>query len=97
METDAVGDTPYPFVGDEHEGKSKVEKVEFRDGAVWINAHQRFERAPIASWEFFVGGYQPAQKWLKDRAGRTLNYADVQHYQRILKVLNETQRIMSEL
>ena len=97
MEPAAIGETPYPFVGDESEGKSKVEKVDFRDSAVWINAHQRFENAPEVSSSFYTGGYQPAQKWLKDRKGRTLDWADVQHYQRILKILAETDRIMTTI
>ncbi|MBY0564910.1 MAG: N-6 DNA methylase [Hyphomonadaceae bacterium] len=94
MEPAAIGATPYAFVG---EGAGKVEKVEFRDGAVWINAAQRFENAPEISWGFHIGGYQPAQKWLKDRKGRTLDFEDVQHYQRILKILAETDRIMKTI
>ncbi len=97
MEPAAVGDTPYPFTGEESKGHSKVEKPEFRGGAVWINKHQRFENAPEVSWEAYVGGYQPAQNWLKDRKGRTLDYEDVQHYQRILKILSETDRIMKTI
>jgi hypothetical protein len=49
------------------------------------------------SWNFYIGGYQPAQKWLKDRKGRALSFADVQHYQRILKILLETDRIMGSI
>jgi predicted helicase len=94
MESAAVGDTPYPFTG---EGAGKVEKVEFREGAVWINKDQRFENAPEISWGFHIGGYQPAQKWLKDRKGRSLDFEDVQHYQRILKILAETGRIMKTI
>ncbi|MDR2652101.1 MAG: hypothetical protein LBC68_07270 [Prevotellaceae bacterium] len=44
-----------------------------------------------------MGGYQPAQKWLKDRKGRTLNYDDIRHYQRIIAVLCETEKIMKEI
>lgn len=94
MEAGAIGETPYPFVG---EGAGLVEKPDYRDGAVWINKDQRFENAPDVSWGFYIGGYQPAQKWLKDRKGRTLDYADVQHYQRILKILAETDRIMKTI
>lgn len=94
MEPAAIGETPYPFTG---EGAGKVEKVEFRDGAVWINQHQRFENAPEISWGFHIGGYQPAQKWLKDRKGRSLDFENVQHYQRILKILAETDRIMKTI
>lgn len=94
MEPAAIGDTPFPFTGS---GNNTVEKVEYRGGAVWINDTQRFENAPEISWGFWIGGYQPAQKWLKDRKGRALDYEDVQHYQRILKILAETDRIMQTI
>ncbi|MFN3262976.1 MAG: type ISP restriction/modification enzyme [Pikeienuella sp.] len=94
MEPDAIGETPYPFRG---EGDATVEKPEFRDGAVWINRTQHFANAPGIAWGFFIGGYQPAQKWLKDRKGRALGYDDIRHYQRILKILAETDRIMKTI
>lgn len=94
MEPAAIGATSYPFVG---EGDGKVEKAECREGAVWINKTQRFDNAPAVSWAFYIGGYQPAQKWLKDRKGRALDYEDVEHYQRILKILAETDRIMKTI
>ena len=31
------------------------------------------------SWTFYIGGYQPAQKWLKDRKGRALAFDPVKH------------------
>ncbi|NTV67733.1 MAG: hypothetical protein HGB06_08670 [Chlorobaculum sp.] len=52
---------------------------------------------PQSAWEFYIGGYQPAQKWLKDRKGRTLTYDAVKHYQRIIIALTETERIMGEI
>lgn len=42
-------------------------------------------------------GYQPAQKWLKDRKGRELGWDDIRHYQKIIKILAETDRIMGEI
>lgn len=32
------------------------------------------------------GGYQPAQKWLKDRKGRDLEFDDILHNQKIIVV-----------
>ena len=52
---------------------------------------------PKVAWEFYIGGYQPAQKWLKDRKGRALDMADVQHYRKIVKALLETERLMGEV
>lgn len=94
MDPAAIGPTPYPFMG---EGDNLVDKPDFRDGKVWINKTQYFDAAPKISWGFYIGGYQPAQKWLKDRKGRALSFDDVKHYQRILKILAETDRIMKTI
>ena len=91
MEPQAIGPTPFPFMGD---GDNVVDKPTFKEGKVWINKTQYFDNAPKVSWGLHIGGYQPAQKWLKDRKGRKLSYEDVKHYQRILKILAETDRIM---
>lgn len=56
-----------------------------------------FDNVPKLAWNFYIGGYQPAQKWLKDRKGRTLDYEDIQHYSKIIVALCETDRIMKEI
>jgi len=61
------------------------------------NDEQFFDRVPKVAWEFYIGGYQPAQKWLKDRKGRTLSYDDILHYQKIIVALSETDRLMKEV
>jgi predicted helicase len=95
MEDTAIGDTPFPFVGD---GDTVVGKpVLTDDGRVMINPDQYFDNVPQVAWEFHIGGYQPAQKWLKDRKGRALSFDDVVHYQKIIKILSETDRIMREI
>ena len=69
----------------------------FEEGKVHINPDQFFAGVPQVAWEFHIGGYQPAQKWLKDRRGRVLSYDDIGHYQKIVKILIETDRIMKEI
>lgn len=66
-------------------------------GRVWINDEQYFDNVPLIAWEFYIGGYQPAQKWLKDRKGRELSFEDILHYQKIIVALSETDRIMKEI
>ena len=79
-------------------GDRKVEKLNFSDdGKVWINKNQYFNGVPQIAWDFYIGGYQPAQKWLKDRKGRELTYDDIAHYQKIIIALAETHRIMGEI
>ena len=66
-------------------------------GRVYINAGQYFGEVTERSWNFFIGGYQPAQKWLKDRKGRRLSPSDVVYYARILHALDLTAEIMAEI
>lgn len=96
MEPAAVGDTPYPYMG---EGDDVVASgyAKFEGGKVQINADQYFADVPPVAWGFHIGGYQPAQKWLKDRRGRALSWEDIGHYQKIVKILAETDRIMKEI
>jgi len=78
-------------------GENVVLKHQYDDGKVWINEKQFFDNVPPEIWNFTIGGYQPAQKWLKDRKGRTLNGDDIQHYQKMILVLRGTRVIMSEV
>ncbi len=84
--------TQYPEDGD-----NVVDKPVYKDGRVYINSSQYFEGVPEVAWNFYIGGYQPAQKWLKDRKGRTLDFDDILHYQKIIVALAETNRLMKEV
>jgi len=84
--------TQYPIDGDNVVVKSKYE-----NGKVYINETQYFDNVPQVAWEFYIGGYQPAQKWLKDRKERTLEFDDILHYQKIIVALTETNRLMNEI
>ncbi len=66
-------------------------------GRIWINESKYFDNVPVTAWEFYIGGYQPAQKWLKDRKERELKFEDILHYQKIIVALTETDRIMKEI
>jgi len=66
-------------------------------GNVYINENQYFANVPEVAWNFYIGGYQPAQKWLKDRKDRELSFEDILYYQKIIVALTETDRIMKEI
>ena len=66
-------------------------------GKVWINDTQYFGDIPQTAWEFYIGGYQPAQKYLKDRKGRTLTWDEINHYQKIIVSLVETAKVMEKI
>ena len=78
-------------------GSNVVDAISFTEGKVFINKEQYFGNVSELSWSFYIGGYQPAQKWLKDRKGRTLDFQDILHYGRIIYALQETDRIMNEI
>ena len=78
-------------------GSNAVEAVRWEDERVYINAQQHFGHVPREVWEFYIGGYQPAQKWLKDRKGKALDYEGIERYRRIVHALDGTIRIMEEL
>ena len=52
---------------------------------------------PLIAWEFYIGGYQVCQKWLKDRKGRKLGFDDLVHYGKMISAIEETIRIMAEI
>ncbi len=68
-----------------------------KGGRVYINRTQYFGGVPQEVWEFHIGGYQVAHKWLKDRKGRKLSLDDINHYQKIVVALSETIRLMSAI
>lgn len=68
-----------------------------RMGKVYINKEQYFGGVPEIAWNFVIGGYQPAQKWLKDRIDRALSPDDIRHWQKIIVVLAHTNRLMKEI
>ena len=91
--------TEYPI-----DGNNKVEKIKFEllsptedFGKVYINETQYFENIPEIAWNFYIGGYQPAQKWLKDRKDKNLEFDDILHYQKIIVALTQTDKLMKEI
>lgn len=56
-----------------------------------------FRGVPEGVWGFHVGGYQVAEKWLKDRRGRTLTSEDISHYDGVLAAIEGTQALMARI
>jgi predicted helicase len=79
------------------EGNNCIDKITYNNGKVSINTAQCFDNVPLEVWEYFIGGYQPAQKWLKDRKNRVLNYDDILHYQKIIAALKLTIEIQEHI
>jgi predicted helicase len=88
--------TTYPEPGSDTVEKGYPKYLE-KEKSVYINSSQHFKGVPKQVWEFYIGGYQVCQKWLKDRRGRNLTYEERLHYQKVIAALSETIRIMSEI
>ncbi len=96
------GAVSYPVKGD-----NVIEEVRYQapqatgadqhTGRVWINGRQYFEGIAEAVWTHPIGGYRPAERWLKDRRGRTLSYDDKEAYPRLVTALGETRRLMGDI
>lgn len=103
MDKKGTANVTYPNKGSNIVTRSIVQKdFELTDkdkqtGRVWINEEQYFDHVPVTAWEFYIGGYQPAQKWLKDRKDRELSFDNIEHYQNIIYALMETDRLMKEV
>lgn len=96
-------ETPLPSVHFIGEGNNVVLKPDFRigtdekSGRLYINATQYFEEITSEVFTFKIGGYQPMEKYLKDRKGRILTLDEIETVENIAKAiyftLNQTQKI----
>ena len=77
--------------------KKDLELYDDRFVRVWINETQYFDQIPKTSWDMYIGGFQPAQKWLKDRVEEKLDYEDILTYRKIIEALDKTRLIKSDL
>jgi predicted helicase len=78
-------------------GSNEIAILRYENGKVFINRSQYFENVPLEAWDFYIGGYQPAQKWLKDRKGRTLIFDEIEHYRKIITALSLTADLQRQI
>lgn len=81
------------FVGNE----TFVDKVAYLEGKVIIAKNAFFSGVPQEAWDFMVGGYQPCQRWLKERRGYVLDKEDLGWYIRIVNSLYRTVAYMESI
>lgn len=78
-------------------GDNLVDKREWKNGQVWINEKQYFAPIKEEVWKYYIGGYQVADKWLKDRKSRVLSSVDIKHYCKVATAISETIEIQKEI
>ena len=82
----------YPILGD-----NVVGKFSFADGKIKVNTKQYFTSVSNEAWNYYIGGYQPLQKWLKDRKHTALSSADIEHYKCMISAIEQTIQLMREI
>jgi len=86
--------------GSDFEIKNKLVKKDIKiiDDKVQININETSSIIiPKVAFEFYIGGYQPAQKYLKDRVGQKLDLDIIKHYNKIINALLQTNDIMLQI
>ena len=79
------------------DGINKVEYLNHSDNKIHINKEQYFFNISKNIWNYYIGGYQPLKKYLKDRKGRILTTDEIVNYQKIISSITETISIVKEI
>jgi len=88
-----------PIAKCEGSGDLRVIKVSYdeKEQSVHINPDKYFVGVPSEVWEYHIGGYQVAEKWLKDRKSRMLSSEEVATYANVITAIAETISIQESL
>ena len=74
------------------QGSGIVEKVKYDEieKKVYINKDNYFDNVENEIFEYYIGGYQVCDKWLKDRKGRILSLSETEQYCKIVTAISKT-------
>ena len=80
-------------------GSNTVEKVRYdeENKRVYFNKEQYFEGISKAVWEYRIGAYHVAEKYLKDRKKRELSLEEIEHYRRVAKAIDRTIEVQGKV
>lgn len=85
----------YQGSGDNH----RIEKIVYdeKEHRIYINKDKYFEGVAPEVWNYYIGGYQVLNKYLKDRKKDKRNMDDAPHYCRIVTALSKTIEIQKQI
>ncbi len=86
-------------IGFPKSGSNMVEKVKYDEKTkrVYFNKEQYLEGISKEVWEYQIGGYQVAEKYLKDRGKRKLSLEEIEHYMRVEKAIERTIEVQGKI
>jgi len=78
---------------------NRVEKREYqeKEKRIYINEKQYFENIESEIWNYYIGGYQVLDKWLKDRIDKVLSPEDIEHYLKVITTLEYTISLQKQI
>lgn len=95
LSEDDYFDSQYSYQGHE---ECIVDRPTYQDGTVYLNKNgDKIINVPENIWNMYFGGYQPLQKWLKDRKGDALSQSDIRHFQSTISILVVTEELMHQI
>lgn len=77
-------------VGKSPTNEIKITRVKRENGIVHINSDQYIDGISEEVWNYYIGGYQVLDKWLKSRKGRIIRSEEFEIFQKIVKAIEET-------
>jgi predicted helicase len=72
-------------------------KQRYKDNKIYINQTLFIEGVDKKVWEYKIGSYQVIDKWLKYRIGKELEFEDLEHLEKMIKIIKKTIEIQEKL
>lgn len=79
------------------DNRVKERKYNQEEKRLYINDIQYFDGIEPEVWNYFIGGYQVLDKWLKDRKDKILSPEDINHLLRVITALKLTIELQKEI
>lgn len=83
----------------EGKGDNRIEKWDYHKSlkCLFINETQYFDKVSPEVWNYYIGGYQVLDKWLKERNGKILSLEDQLHFRKVITALTQTLDIQERI
>jgi len=93
---------PEIFINSDIDNYSKIveklnPKERYKDNRLYLNKNLFIEGVERDIWEYRIGSYQVIDKWIKYRIDRELSVDDLEHLEKMIKILKQTIKIQEEL
>ena len=93
METNVIKDLSI----ESSDNNLSIEQVKYIDEKLYINKNTAIIGISEEIFNYYIGGYQVIDKWLKSHKGETLNYENFNHIKKMAGVIEETINIQKQL